>query len=537
MVKLDVSLLRFLEDEDFRVLTALEMTMRNHDVAPTVLVERIAQLPHGGARKRLQSLLKHKIIHHENTMYDGYAMKYGAYDFLALHTFSKRGTVAGVAHRIGCGKESDIILVHDENEQECVLKLQRLGRCSFRTVTRNRDYKGGGKSRHGESWFYLSRLASQKEYNFMKVLYDEGFPVPKPIDQNRHALVMELVPGTVLNNVVALANPEKVYRRSLECMIRLAESGLIHGDFNEFNLMVTEEEQIIMIDFPQMVSIEHQNAAELFDRDVINLANFFTRRFKLQVKYFPTLAKDVTRKGNLDHQVFASGCFSKKNQQHLELLCAQQQQEEASEGEESTAESGSDKDEAREGEEEREERAQKTSKRIQKTNNKKERTSLRQGDEDDNHLASRDAPITNSKVATTSKEGDANHHDPTTGSSLPGSTLLREEKNEEEKEEEQLGETDSENSLEDGINKQREARRLEHLLMIGHPLNGKKNANFLPDGDFNEEHLKRQVRKSIHQKDNREFNRCLHRNTQKGRKKIAIKRQLRNAAAEHTFFD
>jgi RIO kinase 2 len=40
---------------------------------------------------------------------------------------------------------------------------------------------------------YMSRLAAQKEFAFMKVLYQHGFPVPVPIDQARHCIVMSLV--------------------------------------------------------------------------------------------------------------------------------------------------------------------------------------------------------------------------------------------------------------------------------------------------------------------------------------------------------
>ena len=39
-----------------------------------------------------------------------------------------------------------------------------------------------------------------------------------------------------------------------------AEHGLVHGDFNEFNLMANEEEEITVIDFPQMTSTTHPNA-------------------------------------------------------------------------------------------------------------------------------------------------------------------------------------------------------------------------------------------------------------------------------------
>lgn len=51
-------------------------------------------------------------------------------------------------------------------------------------------------------------------------------------------------------------------------IIRLAEHGLVHGDFNEFNLMIDDDEKVTMIDFPQMVSTSHANAKFYFERDV-----------------------------------------------------------------------------------------------------------------------------------------------------------------------------------------------------------------------------------------------------------------------------
>ena len=37
-MKLDVKILRYLSKEDFRVLTAIEMGMRNHEIVPVELV-------------------------------------------------------------------------------------------------------------------------------------------------------------------------------------------------------------------------------------------------------------------------------------------------------------------------------------------------------------------------------------------------------------------------------------------------------------------------------------------------------------------
>lgn len=84
----------------------------------------------------------------------------------------------------------------------------------------------------------------------MKCLYEKDFPVPTPIDQNRHAIVMSLVRAHPMTNVREIAHPEKVYIDLINLVVRLAESGLIHGDFNEFNLMIDDEEKITLIDFP-----------------------------------------------------------------------------------------------------------------------------------------------------------------------------------------------------------------------------------------------------------------------------------------------
>lgn len=97
---------------------------------------------------------------HFNKQYDGYALTYMGYDYLALKAFMKRGTLSRVGIKIGVGKESDIYLCespahkHEESDQKLdaeeskqsqlvVVKFARLGRTSFRTVKNNRDYLKG----------------------------------------------------------------------------------------------------------------------------------------------------------------------------------------------------------------------------------------------------------------------------------------------------------------------------------------------------------------------------------------------------------
>jgi hypothetical protein len=55
VMKLDGSVLRYLTREDFRVLTAIEMGMKNHELVPTTLICTIAALAAGpGGQHRVQ---------------------------------------------------------------------------------------------------------------------------------------------------------------------------------------------------------------------------------------------------------------------------------------------------------------------------------------------------------------------------------------------------------------------------------------------------------------------------------------------------
>ena len=50
----------------------------------------------------------------------------------------------------------------------------------------------------------------------------------------------------------------------MDLIVRLAQHGLVHGDFNEFNMMIDDNEKLTMIDFPQMISTSHKNAQYYF---------------------------------------------------------------------------------------------------------------------------------------------------------------------------------------------------------------------------------------------------------------------------------
>ena len=93
----------------------------------------------------------------------------------------------------------------------------------------------------------------------------------------------------------------------------MAREGLIHGDFNEFNVLYNDlTGKITLIDFPQMVSIEHPNAKQMFDRDVDCIVTFLKRKCHFEPDSVPVW-DDFTREGQLDVELGASGANGKLN--------------------------------------------------------------------------------------------------------------------------------------------------------------------------------------------------------------------------------
>ena len=397
-MRFDLTALKYLNKDDFRVLTAIEMGMRNHEIVPVELIQSISKIRNTSVRRILANLLKHKLIKHTKIQYDGYSLNFLGYDFLAIHSLIKQGILVQIGTKIGVGKESDVYLCYvkkvnseisdelynqikeniltenalkeqnrqkkleeknninkeeeenkekkeDEHEEEeeddeddvsyfqndlpktiqtvvgeltiACIKFARLGRTSFRAVKSKRDYV---KSQTHYNWLYLSRLSSQNEYKNMKGLYSHGFSVPRPYGYNRHAIIMEYVPSYPLNKVEEIKDKNIVYHKMMDFIYKLGENGLIHGDFNEFNILlnINKPDEIVVIDFPQMISINHPEAENYFKRDVQCVKNYFWKKFNLtfdeDLKF-----SDIKQINFLDEELKAYGYKKEKeNKKKLE---------------------------------------------------------------------------------------------------------------------------------------------------------------------------------------------------------------------------
>ena len=409
-MRFDLTALKYLNKDDFRVLTAIEMGMRNHEIVPVELIQSISKIRNTSVRRILANLLKHKLIKHTKIQYDGYSLNFLGYDFLAIHSLIKQGILVQIGTKIGVGKESDVYLCyvkkvnseisdelynqikeniltenalkeqnrqkkleekknikndeeeneekkeHEEEEEEssseeevsyiqndlpktiqtvvgeltiACIKFARLGRTSFRAVKSKRDYV---KSQTHYNWLYLSRLSAQNEYKNMKGLYSHGFSVPRPYGYNRHAIIMEYVPSYPLNKVEEIKDKNVIYHKMMDFIYKLGENGLIHGDFNEFNILlnIDKPDEIVVIDFPQMISLNHPEADNYFKRDVQCVKNYFLKKFNLtfdeDLKF-----SDIKQINFLDEELKAYGYKKEKEKEKIKNENKKEKNEEENE--------------------------------------------------------------------------------------------------------------------------------------------------------------------------------------------------------------
>ena len=140
---------------------------------------------------------------------------------------------------------------------------------------------------------------------------------------------MQLVHGHPLQQLTEVDDPAELYDNLMNLLLKFANHGVIHGDFNEFNIMVKDNGEPVIIDFPQMVSTNHQNAQYFFERDVKCLQDFFRRRFNYESELAPSF-EDIKRMDALDAEVSASGMTKQMEKDILQHLLLDEEEEDGS---------------------------------------------------------------------------------------------------------------------------------------------------------------------------------------------------------------
>ena len=281
-----VKVFRKLESEDLRVLHVIETAMSKHKFVPKELIAKFTKFSLEETAFRLDRLSKFRLIRHMRGPYVGYTLNYAGYDCLAINALVKAGVLDAFGKPLGVGKEADVYDALNPKGERIAVKFHRLGRISFRQTRRKRGY-----TTEHTSWLFQSRLAAEKEFQALRLVYPHGVAVPKPINQNRHILAMGMIEGAELAEYKEIPEPKKVLKEILH-NVRKAylKAGVIHADLSEYNVILKPDMHILIIDWPQYITKEHPNAQQLLTRDVKNILRYFKRKYMLKTKLKEALA-------------------------------------------------------------------------------------------------------------------------------------------------------------------------------------------------------------------------------------------------------
>ncbi|PIX32054.1 serine/threonine protein kinase, partial [Candidatus Bathyarchaeota archaeon CG_4_8_14_3_um_filter_42_8] len=274
--ELAVRVFRPLENEDFRVLQVIETGMSKHEFVPK---EQIAKFTKFDLARdtdfRLSRLNKLGLIYRMRGPYVGYTLNYTGYDCLAINALVKSGVLEAFGKPLGVGKEADVYDALNPKGERIAVKFHRLGRISFRQTMRKRGY-----TTEHTSWLFQSRLAAEKEFQALRLLFPYKVAVPAPISQNRHVIAMGMIEGAELSDWKEISKPEKVLKEILR-NVRKAylKAGVIHADLSEYNVILKPNMHILIIDWPQYVTMTHPNAKQLLTRDIKNILQYFKRKY------------------------------------------------------------------------------------------------------------------------------------------------------------------------------------------------------------------------------------------------------------------
>ena len=209
-------------------------------------------------------------------------------DAIALKILADKDIVIGIGRQIGVGKEADIYEAMGPKNELLSIKFFRLGRISFRDITRKRDYYNVYSPKR-PGWILRNYSAAKKEFTTLKFLYENGVKVPKPIIHVKHTIVMEELKGALLINIKSLSNPAETFWKIITEVKKAYDLNIINGDLSPFNVFITLDEEPIIIDWPQATKRKNENI-NLLKRDLDNIINFFIKRFELEVN-----KKDIYR--------------------------------------------------------------------------------------------------------------------------------------------------------------------------------------------------------------------------------------------------
>lgn len=202
------------------------------------------------------------------------------------------GVISEVMRPLKSGKEASVYVVRAGDKVLCAKVYKDMAQRSFQARVQYQEGRRIRGSRQTRAIVKASKFGRREQETAWKntevdVLYRldaAGVSVPKPHGYFHGVLLMDLVTDAEGFSAARLGevelSPEQArdfHTRLIRDVVRMLCLGLIHGDLSEYNVLVGEGYPVL-IDFPQVVSAEGNNAARaMLLRDVHNLRDCLGR--------------------------------------------------------------------------------------------------------------------------------------------------------------------------------------------------------------------------------------------------------------------
>ena len=146
---------------------------------------------------------------------------------------------------------------------------------------RKRFYR---KKKNIHNWLLINIEAAKREYDFLVRLKETKMNISTPYFRSMHSIVMcTIINGVRLVDYKHLPNPKEILNKTFEQIKIAYKENIINGDLSEYNIILDENNEIWIIDWPQAVTLDYPNAEFLIKRDIQNVIRFFKRKYDLQI--------------------------------------------------------------------------------------------------------------------------------------------------------------------------------------------------------------------------------------------------------------
>jgi RIO kinase 1 len=180
--------------------------------------------------------------------------------------------------------------------RSCLLAAKRYRAAEHKMFHRDSAYLEGRRARESRTGRAMAGRTSAgrqmiavqwagAEFAALCQLHEAGAPVPYPVQVIGTELLIEFIgePDGTAAPRLAETRPQgndlaDLWDQLVQALVTLARLGQAHGDMSAYNLLV-HRGRLVMIDLPQVVDvIANPGGPAFLDRDVANVAGWFTAR-------------------------------------------------------------------------------------------------------------------------------------------------------------------------------------------------------------------------------------------------------------------